>query len=417
MSDFLKQLDNLINAAKGISGASRTFAKISTIDKIDGLRVGEPGNISFHHSNSELYRIVAPVSYSVWYLYNQKNFFDELGIDANDPTEYIETNLKFLFEEVTDESEGLTGINFLQIPETITKSCPTPSWQSGLHPNDDIEFFSAFGPSYLNKMAYEVWLYGASIMYSTDKNVTDYVGYLAIPIGQLGAMEVISLIRETDIHPGDDEQPIALQESEVELFPPRKYKPCFGRQLIVEGYHPKEAEADHIEYPADPYPSGIYCESDILPKHWLRFYIHKDDTFPIPGEFVGVLVRPHSAPPHPWWFQRSSPLLYSGHWFETNHLTSGIITEVIEEEDRDDMEDPVGDLYTATFQGYSLQFETSDFYEYEVDDRVAIIKKDNTTDISIADAFTWNDISLVQKSKGDAGGILTDYVIVPLSFY
>jgi len=406
VKNVLKQFEQLINSNKGASGTGPLLGKLASMAKAEGFRVMEPGNVTFREG-TRTQKVIAPASYSIWYLYDTCDLIAKI---TDDPDSYLENNLKFLHSAVTDESEGLPGIKPLQIPTVSTLYFQPPSWQllPGKYP---IAKFEERGPWFINEMAYEIWQRGASIKYSSKFLVEGYVGYFAIPIAQLGAMESIAIVRETDIHPDDTQQPIEV--TEPELFPPREAHSCYGRVLITEGYHVKQDEFDHIELLAPDFPTGVYKEDSILPKYWLRFHIHEDETFPIPGEFIAVLVKPHPIPPHPWWFQYSSPLIYSGQWVETNFLTSGIITEIIDEDDRDD--DGTGDLYVVTVQGFSVKLESSDFFEYEVDDRVGIIKKANVTDEEVTEAFAWTELTFLTKEDEDK--ILEDYTILPIEFY
>ena len=121
----------------------------------------------------------------------------------------------------------------------------------------------------------------------------------------------------------------------------------------------------------EPVPSNLHW--------WVRAFLGNlagdptGEKYPIPGEFVALAIR--MMPDKPWGGQQSSPFLYSGNYLDTPFYTSGIITEVL---------DPVA---PATYNTYMVQWRKtvgaptgiievrpSDFAEYRVGDRVAILK-------------------------------------------
>jgi hypothetical protein len=143
----------------------------------------------------------------------------------------------------------------------------------------------------------------------------------------------------------------------------------------------------------------------------MRYWIHKDSTLPVPGEFIGILCRPVATPPHVWWFQESSPFLYAGNWMETGNLTSGVITAVTREANRTD--GGIGDEYKVKIQGCEVTVYSTDFYTYSVGDRAAILKLDSAT--AATKSFTWLDQDPFLQTEENT--VITDYVIIPATFY
>jgi len=130
---------------------------------------------------------------------------------------------------------------------------------------------------------------------------------------------------------------------------------------------------------------------------------------------LGVLCKPLALPPHIWWFQESTPFVYAGNWFETESLTGGVVTAVVLEADRED--DGIGNLYTVKVHGREIKINSSDFLEYEVDDRVGILKVDAFTETPRAASFKWSDqIRITETDEGETFGS-DRYVILPIDFY
>ena len=151
---------------------------------------------------------------------------------------------------------------------------------------------------------------------------------------------------------------------------------------------------------------------DVKSKSWTKVWIKKTDKYPVPGEFIGILVKPLSVPPHVWWFQESTPLLYAGNWVETQNLTSGVITQVTLEVNRTD--GGVGDEYWVKINGIEIIAYASDFKLYEVGDRVAILKR-WTTGVKATRSFTWKDQRDGQHPIKDQASL--EFVIMPITFY
>lgn len=463
-----------IASLKGLAGTGNI---ISEIDKLlpSLIKTLEPGDIAGQEKAA-----AAPTAYDLWYLWYAKNLMkkyyeDVTGADFNhyDYSAYLSGSMSFL--------NYLPGLKPLKVLTDLDKQL--------VHTERD-RFASIWdttkdqwknnGIYWINTAFFELMPKDKSIQYPSEgsprykTNPNDYVGYIAIPIGQLGVMEVISLFQETDLNGYDfltvdsypalyhikpaisnlEEQYKPTVQSVPEMFPEMKDSKnnplagqnyCYGRHLIESAYrvvdtiipfvkgdyqsveerlvqnkNNSDGQSAYAPLPTNDlelWASDIkdYGE-DIGPKKWLRYWIHKDSTLPVPGEFIGFLVRPVACPPHVWWFQESAPLLYAGNWMETGNFTSGIVTERTLEAARTDH--GTGDLYKVKIQGCEVQVTASDFLRYEVRDRVAIMKVTSTA-TSIEKSFTSNNQTHLKDSDSYTKTLVinANYIIVPMSFY
>lgn len=436
VSDIANQLASM----KGVAGTGNVLE--TTINKLENFfRTLEPGDIV--RSDPPLAR-AAPIAYDLWYLKTHQNFMakyyaGEEGFNGDyykyEP--YMSENLKFL--------ELLTGLKPLKALKNLvsqlqgTQPNYQPFWET-LH----LEWKND-GVYWINTLAFELWnekqnpQYPSvgSTGYKTAPN--NYAGYIAFPVGQLGVMEVISLMQETKLSGyifsggespsagGYNPQPPAeiqnkdkpsLQDTPG-MFPDTKdingnpltgQNFCYGQHIIESTYLSKDDNVELFSAKIKDYGE------DVEPKLWMRYWIKKDSVLPVPGEFIGILCRPVVAPPHVWWFQESSPFLYSGNWVEITGFTSGIITKKTLEKDRDDGHNKnVGDLYFIKLQGCEVAILSTDFFTYKVGERVAVVKIDEVVDKPKEKSFVWlkqHTFTVLNKL-----GILDNYVIVPITFF
>ena len=416
-----EQIARQLASMKGLSGSGNILSYL--VEKIEGLvATMEPGDFVRSKTGSVS---AVPVAADVWYLHYHENLLQ--GYFSPGPdflhynySDYLESNFDFLSRLTgLKPLKVLTDLEALEIEEGFGSIIPSQYENNGMY--------------WVNTLAFELWNTGIGMRYASNGPVNfipnDYAGYIAFPVGQLGVMEVISILQETalsgyqfsavDGNPlylpkaapeiTDEEKP-SLQ-STPEMFPDMKdsngnkiadQNYSFGRHIVESAYVIK----DKCEYPA----SNMTAYTDVAPKKWMRYWVHKNDTMPVPGEFIGILTRPVSCPPHVWWFQESSPFLYAGNWVETNQLTSGIITAITTEEDRTD--GGIGCLYTVKVQGCTIQVEATDFFEYHVGDRVAIIKTDRE---KATESFAWHDQARLKET--DEGTKKANLLIAPFTFY
>lgn len=411
MSDK-EQIGRLIASMKGLAGSGNILSDL--VSKVEGLvATMDPGD--FVQSDSNI-MMAAPVATDLWYLLYHDNLLkkyhaDDAGADFNhyDYSGYLNENLDFL--------NKLTGLKPLKVLTDLAQLSTDVS-QSVFGKLYSAQYENN-GIYWINTVAFENWGHGLGMQYASDGpdgyNPDDYVGYVSFPIGQLGVMEVISLLQEsvlTDAENITDDQTPRVQ-STPEIFPDMKddngnalagQNYCYGRHLIDSAYLTQDAHIELFSRKMEQYPETVE------PKKWMRYWIHKNDTFPVPGEFIGILTRPVACPPHVWWFQESSPFLYAGNWVETHYLTSGVITAVTLEADRTD--GGTGNEYTVKIQGCPIIAYSSDFYDYQIGDRVAIMKLDSVT---ATESFTW--LKQAHLKAADEGVAKENYVIIPCTFY
>lgn len=450
-----------IASMKGLAGSGNVLSRV--VDNLaEAVLTLEPGDVTKKSAGKVS---AAPIAYDLWYLsYHQnlmaKYYADVEKVDARhyDYKPYMAANLAFLsyltglkpMKVLTDIDKQLA----IYMPGETENSWDTVDWNYQYKNN---------GIYWINTIFFELCKKGLGIQYPSGgskgyvSDATNYIGYLSFPIGQLGVMEVISLFQETDLsgyqfaavdklesywakppisNIPDSSKP-SLQ-STVLMFPDMKDKfgnqlsgknYCFGRQLIQSAYYKSTTptpsqntkNSDNStacalipDQDVELWAGAIkdYGE-DISPKKWFRYWIHKDSTI-VPGEFVAILTRSVATPSHVWWFQESNPFLYAGNWVETNNFTSGVVTAITLEANRGGA---VGNLYSIKIQGCVIQAQSSDFFTYSVGDRVAVIKIDSlapaTKSFTSLNQYYFKDSdSLTKKST-----ILTNYVIVPMTFY
>ena len=449
--DVIRKLESM----KGLAGSGTVLSEV--VRKLnDFVGTMEPGDLV---DSKRGVATAAPVAYDLWYLFYHQNFMRKYyttGTEQDhkeDYATYLSDKLSFL--------NTLPGLKPLKVLLNLAKDLTVHQYERFDSVWDKHQVYTNNGIYWINSIFFELIVKNKHIQYPSDgsprykTHPNEYVGYIAFPIGQLGVMEVVSLFQETDlrgykftkvdslptyhvkppISDLQDQYKPSLQ-SVPEMFPDMKdsngnalagQNYCYGRHLIESAYLMPEtlgaqqnainsdgttAYAPVAKNDVELWASDIkdYGE-DIKPKLWCRYWIHKDSTLPVPGEFIGILVRPVAAPPHVWWFQESSPFLYAGNWMETGNLTSGIITQVTLEADRP--AGSVGNEYKATIQGVEVTLYATDFFLYSVGDRVAILKTD-----SLAPA-TKSFTALNQQHFTNEATITvtTLYVIAPLTYY
>lgn len=258
-----------------------------------------------------------------------------------------------------------------------------------------------------------------------------YCGLLSFPVGPLGVMEVLSIFSESmddmlkkeisftadgtvNIENPEGWQCISDQPLDGFMSPMTDMKgACPGVHLVEKGYLIVSRD---VEYPAESF-AGY---DKILPLHSMRYYLRRDAKWPLPGEFIGLLAKPW--PSHVWWFQKTSPLLYSGNWFETNYYTSGIIIEILQPP-----EGSIGLVYKCVVRGVEVCIASSDFYGYSLGDRVAILRVNDLDRFMdpVKGNFKWKEMEdliarekLEKQTPSNAPYIInSNMIILPMSFY
>lgn len=397
-----------------------------------------------------------PVAYDVWYLWSTVNIMPE---NADEAEEFVNLVLAPIFQ------------NHSMIKPLRTVSKDVVSGKDDIYP--DIFFFQNKGLDCIKEMRFETFLHDQSPLYVSKgpgyvnnaaihhegHGVGDlYCGYLAFPVGPLGVQQVVSVISESllakEEYQVEDNSLDPTKAGELLCPMGEQTDDCMGRHLVEKAYILVDRDA---EYPAEI----MLGQESILPHHWMRLWLDKQGTWPVPGEFIAMIIKPLGLPPHCWWYQLTSPLIYAGQFFETEYYTSGVVLAVISEQDRDweagtatyevtavsstctqrtghgeytlsmgqqfENWDQVGNVYKVRVKDQDLYLKSSDFLEYSVDQRVAVRKvpgkKMN---------FTWDDLEpgrivpgsgvLAQleydsQMSGKDFEISTEWAIVPITFY
>jgi len=451
------ELAKRLESMKGLAGSGNVLSEVIKRNPFEMLVTMEPGDIVRTKTDSVA---AAPVACDLWYLQYHQNFLQKYydagegdNSGAFDYAPYLSNQLSFL--NVLPELRPLKVYTDLEAQFTVNELRFESVWSMK-------EKYESGGVYWINAVFFELIVNrNAPLRYPSEgpdgfrNNPNDYAGYIAFPIGQLGVMEVISLFQETELNgyvfsnysgnPGYHEKaPLAQVEekdkpavqSPQNLFPVMKDENgnalaglnyCFGRHLIESAYYKPETPVpsqnglnsvgatSHAPVAArdvELWAGDIkdYGE-DIRPKLWMRYWIHRDSTLPVPGEFIGILCRPVACPPHVCWFQESAPLLYAGNWMETNHFTSGVITSVTLEKQRP--AGSAGNEYRVKIQGVEITACATDYFLYAPGDRVAVLK---TTSLGAA-VKTFCSLEQTHFKESDGEIISAIHVIIPATFY
>jgi len=372
--------------SKGLSFSgtlSYELRKLLKENKLGGPPVSvDPGEYICTVEGSEL-SVSVPVGLDVWYLYREPCLLPDSDEDSKT---YVDERLENYFSK-------LSGLKCLRSLRKRTDLYEGYDWSSAE------QYFLNTAPYSVKELRFETALKNKSYKYPSDKEPKDTSVFLAIPVGQLGVMEVLSLLRETEME--EDSFAVPSDEAPVTgggMFPPKtvNFNKCLGTHIYERSYL---TVAGNTVYPASEF-SGC---TPVKPHYWLRVYILSTDTCPVPGEFIGVLAKPTPIP-HVWWFQESSPFLYAGNWFETQYWTSGVVKAI------HDLDDVSYKCYEVLVKGITLYLKPTDFKQYEVGDRVAIVKTDGT------DTFSWQDLK-DREGESSESSPLSDWFIIPYSFY
>lgn len=332
--------------------------------------------------------LAAPIGYDVWYLFPTANI---LNFDDDDRTNEILERLDPFLSKLQDIKPLKTLRNFSDLSHT--------SWWSWAASRD---YWNNNAPYMIKEMRYETVLDGKGVKYYSKGQTEGSIGYLAFPIGQLGVMEIVSIIGESVTESDSFSSELATVIG-GRMMPPvhNKRGLCDGTHLIERGY----VVQDNVELMSADFEG----QETWSPHRWLRHWIQPEDTFPVPGEFVSLLAKPELY--HVWWFQETYPFLYSGNFFETEYYTSGTVKEVIVPDDESDEET---NIYKIWIRGYEMWLRPTDFYEYAVGERVAVIKET----LILLDNWDW---TLLESDKNNNSSSANnpdgDWRIAPITFY
>jgi len=434
-----QKLDNMIAALhqKGISGTGSVIGQLARMVKVDDRKnlVVEPGDFVKAIGEGKPLAVSAPIAYDLWYLHNHVNLFRWVKPSAlkSEVRAYVSERLKFIKDKLSSDGKTIRPMKGLTDPSQLVHIRAWDQWYN------EAEYF-------VQLMAFEVRFHDKPIQWDTNRtyyskvlkkvnvdglemtvsapvkskmNLDGFVGYLTFPIGQMGVMEQIAFFQEswsdepnTNIQYRPDAEEKVFNPVPTELFPPKESfnTHCYG-DYLTEGWKKSEMYAAQLEVDCLGIPPRSYSK-DVKPKGWMRLWIMRDDVFPVPGEFIGILCKPLPVPVHCWWFQESNPFLYAGNWVETGNLSSGIVTAITLEENRTD--DGIGDEYKIRYHGIEITVYASDFYRYTVGERVAVLKLGSTA-TKATRAFSFVD----QKQYGEPepDSVSADYIIIPMTYY
>ena len=363
--------------SEGIFENFRTMVKELSPDLARMLQFN-PGDVVAPQATGQDFVAALTLAPDLWYLVHTDSV---LPIDDQETTDSI-------MDALEDFLEDLGNVKPLKTLRDVAELGYThPTW-------DTKSYYSNNGPYMIKAMRYEVRRAFRNISYGdATKNIQNYPSYLAFPIGQLGIMEILSIVRSSvDYTLNSLEAPITTWDKL--LSPPHtELGYCPGDHIVTKG----SLLGTEVIYPAIEFEG----KESSLPHKWLRFWLADSDTKPYPGEFVGLLARPF--PNHAWWFQETSPFLYSGNWYETEYYTSGIVLVVTEPTGEE-----VTNTYTVQVKDEQVDITSTDLKEYEVDDRVTVLKKTGVTTAS----FNWEGL-------GFMADVITniDWYIIPITFY
>lgn len=416
----------------------------------------DPGDFIFVGGENPGLSLTLPIAYDVWYIWQTVNIMPQVKEDAEQFTALI---LDPIFKQ------------YGKIYPLRTISKATSKGSKDIEPN--LIYFQNQGIECIKEMRFETFLYDKAPnfvsngpQYSnhpeinhSEKGIADlYCGFLAFPVGPLGVEQVLSVVSVSLLNKDEykvQDDSLKPQENENLLTQiGAQTNVCMGRHLIESAYLMVDRD---VEYPA----SKMDGQESILPHHWMRLWLDREGEWPIPGEFIAMIAKPMGNPPHCWWYQRTSPFVYSGNFFETEYYTSGIVLAVIENVDYnqdtkkskyevasissiysqktgdgnfilsvgmiyEDM-DHSGSIYKVRVKDQDLYLKSSDFLDYTIDQLVTVRKAPG-----VKDNFTWNDLSAGRlvcgygveakieydnKMSGEDFKISEEWVIVPITFY
>lgn len=215
-------------------------------------------------------------------------------------------------------------------------------------PRDKGDIDGGSSPKVCGKLRYQFISNGESFDWDIGDVSLNCVAFIDSLIGPLGVMETISLYGNVTGKPGE-----VIEGGKLLPPQPSAAGTSPGLAIVTKGYLPNQ----------NTKLFAPNLEGEIVPslRNWIRTKLFKEDTFPVPGEFLGILARPFVQ--FAWFMQDSSPVLVGGNWIRTGSYTSGIIT-VIEGDNK----------YSVQVEEQVIEgVESSDYLEYAVGDRVALL--------------------------------------------
>jgi hypothetical protein len=417
---YLTEIKNTMpggaNIVGTISARMKYFYRAAGMDLLADAVTYAPGSrtVNFGDEDTQVRTgLGAPIAYDVWYLAGAGNvltFGDKDRSDSMDKMEHF-------FKSIDDAKP-------LKIPNGHT--------EPGIATGVSMGPVTSGGEEYVIKEChFEVYLTGNGVgndsMGPETGNKNDLVGYVDVPIGPLGVMWRMSLATESSLAEGTGTNVFAVDGGNNtiqggELLPPfdLQVRETCGEMLMNKGYLLDDDSTCELVLDDANEPPYLH--------KWLRYWIKKDNTTIRPGEFVGILCRPY--PLHCWWHQETAPFVYAGNWLETEFYASGVVQEVIVEDAyAKAYDEEVGNRYKVWVKNEEILVKSTDFLEYEKDERVGILKTYREGDggssggsVSAGggsngggpgDTFTWEGLEL-QETEDELN---REWVVVPVDFF
>jgi len=230
-----------------------------------------------------------------------------------------------------------------------------------------------------------------------EEDEEDVAGFIDFLSGwPMGSIEMLMMVGELSSRKDKSDGNLESLTEKGALTPPVPddfFEGYAERKIMVNWIY---LDTDYAESLVDglkdePEPEGLHW--------WVRINITESDRFPVPGEFLALGAR--LMPDRVWGEQKSSPFLFSGNWLDMVFYTSGIVKEV-----QDPTEERPYPLYKVQWRKQEVQVKPSDFAEYQVGDRVTIIKD-----------LTGDKPSQLWKDQDMETFDTETWVIAPINFY
>jgi len=253
------------------------------------------------------------------------------------------------------------------------------------------------GEQYLMGARYELPVFGQDMVHTDAMlpQVEDPLAWVDFLAGfAYGDCEMLTMVGEVTTE--KDQWPTSPDEGDMPV--PPVPEEMFDEETYGEkktAHNLMWLESDRV----DVFSDGVSGEpTPDAPNWWLRVNFVGDEKYPYPGEFLGLGVR--IFPNLTWGSQKNSPFLYGGHWIDTAFITSGTATVTEKHQDG---------YYLCTMdwrKDKNLKVYPSDFAQYEVGDRLTVLKTITTTKKS----QLWKDEDCFKFDK-------EIWRVVPLTYY
>lgn len=195
------------------------------------------------------------------------------------------------------------------------------------------------------------------------KNVGKCLGFIDFLGGfPLQNPELLTSIGEYSSRKEKNEGEVAAKSGGGQPVPPIPddlFEGYDDKRMLLNYFYLDEEHAETLadDLAGEPKPEGLHW--------WVRINLEEDKKYPVPGEFLALAARQWCT--LPWGEQESTPYLFSGNWMDTVFYTGGRVESI----------DESGDFprYQVRWRKHLLTLNPSDFAEYQVGDRVTILKK------------------------------------------